>query len=204
MRMRALLAFMCCAGAALLLIGSYSGAWFTDTETIEGISISTGFWGEADCLSVSTDQARLNAQGCCLANHVLYNIIVRNECNGPVTITGIRVIWTPDAGERILDAVLIPGAAIDLANYLQDDDGCSPAAFTASDSSTGDTNPLFWYGREASGSLLDGRYRLDPAWASETGAVNLLLIFNADMSGKTFGITFIAEDGSQEEVSVQP
>ena len=54
-----LLVIISCAGVLLLAGTTPTGAWFSETEVIEGITITTGSWSDAGSLIVTADQALL-------------------------------------------------------------------------------------------------------------------------------------------------
>src|SRR5690554_8183629 len=94
------LVIICCAGVLLLLADvAPARTWFTDTEVIEGITITTGSWSNADDLVITAEQPLLKPPAGNHAKTVLSGITISNTGPAALAITGIRVPWSPDDGE---------------------------------------------------------------------------------------------------------
>lgn len=194
MRSIVLLVVICCAGMLLLADPVPTGAWFADTEVIEGISIGTGSWSSTDGLVIAADQPLLKPPAGRRAKTVLSGITASNTGSAPLTITGIRVSWDPDDGEAIREAAFTRGNG-----------GKAPRAEpeeAGPESAGGEGFTVFWSGEAASGQTLDGRMLLKPATHSDP-AQGVLLSFDANMEGKSFMCTLILDDGSEKGVRVQ-
>jgi len=104
-----LLVIISCAGVLLLAGTTPTGAWFSETEVIEGITITTGSWSDAGSLIVTADQALLKPPAGNHAKTVLSGITASNTGSEPLEVTGIRVSWDPDGGETIRQAAFTRG-----------------------------------------------------------------------------------------------
>ncbi len=195
-RVVALLVIICCAGILLLADTTPSGAWFSDTEVIEGITISTGSWSGAAGLAVSADQALLKPPAGRHAKTVLSGITISNTGSTPLGITGIRVSWSPDDGETIRQVAFTRGKGGEAPHAGPKETGPDPEA-------AGDEGfTVFWSGEAASGQVLDGRALLNPSTRNDP-ARGVLLSFDSNMEGKSLVCTLILDDESEKGVWVQ-
>ncbi|PKL63316.1 MAG: hypothetical protein CVV31_01760 [Methanomicrobiales archaeon HGW-Methanomicrobiales-2] len=190
------LVIICCAGILLLANATPTGAWFSDTEVIEGITISTGSWGDADNLVITADQALLKPPAGRHAKTVLSGITISNTGSAPLEITGIRISWWPDDSETIRQAAFTRGKGGEAPRagpQGADPDPGSPG---------GEGFTVFWSGEAASGQVLEGRALLDPSTHNDP-ARGVLLSFDSNMEGKSLVCTLILSDESEKEVRVQ-
>ncbi|MDD4454735.1 MAG: SipW-dependent-type signal peptide-containing protein [Candidatus Methanomethylophilaceae archaeon] len=191
-----LLVIICCAGVFLLAGTTPTGAWFSDTEVIEGISITTGSWSGAGSLMVTADQALLKPPAGNHAKTVLSGITVSNTGSAPLKVTGIRVSWDPDGGEMIREAAFTRGMGGEAPR-------AGPKGVGSDPGSAGDEGfTVFWSGEAVSGQALDGRLLLDPSARSDP-ARGILLTFGSNMEGKSLVCTIVLDDGNEKEVRLQ-
>ncbi|MDK2916602.1 MAG: hypothetical protein PWR25_1159 [Euryarchaeota archaeon] len=194
-RVGAFLVIICCVGILLLVAPMPTGAWFSDTETIEGISITTGSWSDAGSLVVTAEHALLKPPAGNHAKTVLSGITASNTGSTPLEITGIRVSWWPDDGETIRQAAFTRGKGGEAPRAGPKGSGPDPGA-------GGGGFTVFWSGEAASGRTLDGRFLLDPS-AQNDPARGVLLSFDSNMEGKSLVCTLVLGDGSEKGVRVQ-
>ncbi|BBL68719.1 hypothetical protein MchiMG62_19000 [Methanoculleus chikugoensis] len=191
-----LLVIICCAGVFLVTDIIPAGAWFTDTEVIEGISITTGSWGDAGSLMVTADQPLLKPPAGNHAKTVLSGITVNNTGSAPLEVTGIRVSWDPDDGEMIREAAFTRGKGGEAPRAGPKGAGSNPEP-------AGDEGfTVFWSGEAVSGHLLEGQAQLGPATRDDP-ARGILLTFGSNMEGKSLVCTIILDDGNEKEVRLQ-
>jgi predicted ribosomally synthesized peptide with SipW-like signal peptide len=194
-RVSVLLIIICCVGILLLVAPTPTGAWFSDTETIEGISIATGSWSDAGSLVVTADQALLKPPAGSHAKTVLSGITAGNTGSTPLEITGVRVSWWPDDGEMIRQVAFTRGKGGEAPRAGPEESGPAPGA-------GGEGFTAFWSGEAASGRTLDGRFLLDPSTHNDP-ARGVLLSFDSNMEGKSLVCTLILDGGSEKGVRVQ-
>jgi len=192
----AFLVIICCVGILLLVAPMPTGAWFSDTETIEGISITTGSWSDAGSLVVTAEHALLKPPAGNHAKTVLSGITASNTGSEPLEVTGIRVSWDPDGGETIRQAAFTRGKGGETPRAGPHGAGSDPG------SAGGEGFTTFWSGEAASGQVLDGRLLLDPSTQNDP-ARGVLLSFDSNMEGKTLVCTLILDDESEKEVRVR-
>jgi predicted ribosomally synthesized peptide with SipW-like signal peptide len=191
-----LLVIISCAGVLLLAGTTPTGAWFSETEVIEGITITTGSWSDAGSLIVTADQALLKPPAGNHAKTVLSGITASNTGSEPLEVTGIRVSWDPDGGETIRQAAFTRGKGGEAPRAGPHGAGSDPG------SAGGEGFTAFWSGEAASGQVLDGRLPLDPSTQNDP-ARGVLLSFDSNMEGKTLVCTLILDDESEKEVRVR-
>lgn len=196
MRSIVLLVVICCAGMLLLADPVPTGAWFADTEVIEGISIGTGSWSSTDGLVIAADQPLLKPPAGRRAKTVLSGITASNTGSEPLEVTGIRVSWDPDGGETIRQAAFTRGKGGETPRAGPHGAGSDPG------SAGGEGFTAFWSGEAASGQVLDGRLLLDPSTQNDP-ARGVLLSFDSNMEGKNLVCTLILDDESEKEVRVR-
>lgn len=191
-----LLVIISCAGVLLLTSTTPTGAWFSETEVIEGITITTGSWSDTDSLMVTADQALLKPPAGNHAKTVLSGITASNTGSVPLAITGIRVSWDPDSGETIRQAGFTRGKGGEDPRAGPNAPGSDP------ESTGGEEFTVFWSGEAVSGQILDGRLQLDPSTQNDP-ARGVLLSFDSNMEGKSLVCTLILDDESEKEVRVR-
>ncbi|GLI45678.1 hypothetical protein [Methanoculleus bourgensis] len=189
------LVIICCAGVLLLLADvAPAGAWFTDTEVIEGITITTGSWSNADDLVITAEQPLLKPPAGNHAKTVLSGITISNTGPVALAITGIRVSWSPDDGEMISEAAFTRGKG-----------GKAPRAGphgSEPEPAGGEGFMVFWSGEAASDQLLEGQALLTPATRNDP-ARGILLSFDSNMEGKSVVCTVVLDDGGEKEVRLE-
>jgi hypothetical protein len=191
-----LLVIICCAGVFLVADTIPTGAWFSDTEVIEGITISTGSWSDVGSLVITADQALLKPPAGRHAKTVLSGITISNTGSTPLEITGIRVSWQPDESEIIRQVALTRGKGGETPRAGPQ--GADPDP----ESAGGEGFTVFWSGEAASGQVLEGRFLLDPSTHNDP-AGGILLSFDSNLEGKSLVCTLILDDGSEKGGRVQ-
>jgi len=189
-----LLVIISCAGVLLLAGTTPTGAWFSDTEVIEGITISTGSWSDVGSLVITADQALLKPPAGNHAKTVLSGITASNTGSEPLEVTGIRVSWDPDGGETIRQAAFTRGKG-----------GKAPRAGphgSEPELAGGEGFTVFWSGEAASDQLLEGQALLKPATRNDP-ARGILLSFDSNMEGKSVVCTVVLDDGGEKEVRLE-
>jgi predicted ribosomally synthesized peptide with SipW-like signal peptide len=189
-----LLVIISCAGVLLLAGTTPTGAWFSETEVIEGITITTGSWSDAGSLIVTADQALLKPPAGNHAKTVLSGITISNTGPAALAITGIRVSWSPDDGEMIGEAAFTRGKG-----------GKAPRAGphgSEPELAGGEGFTVFWSGEAASDQLLEGQALLTPATRNDP-ARGILLSFDSNMEGKSVVCTVVLDDGGEKEVRLE-
>lgn len=191
-----LLVIICCAGVLLLAGTTPTGAWFSETEVIEGITITTGSWSDASSLMVTADQALLKPPADNHAKTVLSCITASNTGSVPLEVAGIRVSWDPDDGEMIRQVAFTRGKGGEAPRAGPNAPGPDP------EPAGGEGVTVFWSGEAGSGQTLDGRLLLDPSTRNDP-ARGVLLSFDSNMEGKNLVCTLILDDESEKEVRVR-
>lgn len=109
---------------------------------------------------------------------MLTGVTIRNTDQEPITITGIRVSWSPDDGEIIREVAFTRGWC-----------GRSPhAGFTA-----------FWPGEAESGPVLEGQAQPGTVTQGDS-AQSVRLSFDSNVERRQIVCTAILDDGSEKAI----
>jgi len=117
---------------------------------------------------------------------MLTGVTIRNTDQEPITITGIRVSWSPDDGKIIREVAFTRGWC-----------GRSPHAGSNGHGEGGFT--AFWPGEAESGPVLEGQAQPGTVTQGDS-AQSVRLSFDSNVERRQIVCTAILDDGSEKAI----